>query len=89
MRYLYSLDIETDYEEQNLQCFAFSFDGITIYSVPILDFNYRWAYSSAHLILRALAVAIRDNILVAHNGASFDFFVLAFKYKIVINNTCY
>lgn len=81
------LDIETDYEEQNLQCFAFSFDGINIYSVPVLDYNYRWAYSSLHFILKALAIAIRDNVVVAHNGACFDFFVLAHKYHIPIRNT--
>ena len=80
-------DIETDYEKQNLQCFAFSFDGQTIYSVPILDYFYKPAYPDYHLILRALAIAVRDNILVAHNGACFDFFVLAYKYKIAINKT--
>lgn len=77
-------DIETDYEEQNLQCFAFSFDGITIYSVPILDYNYKWAYSNVHHIMRALAIAFSNNTVVAHNGATFDFFVLAHKYKIPI-----
>lgn len=87
-QFLY-FDIETDYEEQNLQCFAFSFDGNTIYSVPILDFNYKWACASVHQILRALAIAIRDNILVAHNGATFDFFVLAHKYHIPIGRRVY
>ena len=82
-QYLY-FDIETDYEEQNLLCFAFSFDGITIYSVPILDYNYRPAYCDCHRILRALAIAARDNTMVAHNGAAFDFFVLAYKYRIAI-----
>jgi len=81
-------DIETDYEEQNLLCFAFSFDSRTVYSVPILDNRYRPAYSAYHLIMRALAIAIRDNIVVAHNGASFDFFVLAFKYSIPVYK-CY
>ena len=80
-------DIETDYEEQNLQCFAFSFDGINIYSVPVLDYLYHPAYSSYHCILRALAVAIRDNTLVAHNGTCFDFFVLAHKYHICVGKT--
>jgi hypothetical protein len=80
-------DTETDYEEQNLQCFAFSFDGINIYSVPVLDYNYRWAYTSLHFILKALAIAIRDNVVVAHNGANFDFFVLAHKYHIPIVRT--
>lgn len=83
-QYLY-LDIETDYEQQNLQCFAFSFDGQTIYSVPVLDFNYRLAYgNSTYQLLRALSIAMRDNVVVAHNGATFDFFVLANKYKIPI-----
>jgi hypothetical protein len=81
-------DMETDYEEQNLLCFSFSFDGNTIYSVPILDYNYRPAYSNYHHIMRALAIAIRDNIIVAHNGACFDFFVLAFKYHIPVYK-CY
>lgn len=85
--YLY-FDIETDYEEQNLQCFAFSFDGRTVYSVPILDNNYKWAYSSVHYIMRALAVAISRNTIVAHNGAAFDFFVLAHKYRIPVVS-CY
>jgi len=81
-------DIETDYEEQNLQCFAFSFDGKVVYSVPILDYHYKWAYSSVHHIMRALAVAVRDNTVLAHNGAAFDFFVLASKYSIPVVN-CY
>ena len=85
-QYLY-LDIETDYEQQNLQCFAFSFDGQTIYSVPILDYNYSRAYGTCHHILRALSIAIRDNVVVAHNGAAFDFFVLANKYHIPIYRT--
>lgn len=80
-------DIETDYEEQNLLCFSFTFDGINIYCVPVLDNNYQWAYSNLHYILRALAIAIQDNILVAHNGAAFDFFVLGYKYHIPINKT--
>lgn len=81
-------DIETDYEEQNLLCFAFTFDGVTVYSVPVLDFNYRWAYTRLHHILRALSIAIRDNTLVAHNGAAFDFLVLAMKYHIPVRK-CY
>lgn len=85
-KFLY-FDIETDYEQQNLQCFAFSFDGQTIYSVPVLDYNYSWSYTSIHFIMRALAIAFRDNMVVAHNGASFDFFVLANKYHISIRDS--
>lgn len=83
-QFLY-FDMETDYEEQNLQCFSFSFGGRTVYNVPVLDFNYRPAYSCLSHILRALAIAIQDNTIVAHNGAAFDFFVLAHKYHIPIN----
>jgi len=81
------LDIETDIEELNLQCFSFNFDGVNIYCVPILDYAYRLAYSNTHLIMRALAIGIRDNTVVAHNGACFDFFVFAWKYHIPINRT--
>ena len=80
-------DIETDYEQQNLQCFSFCFGDGIIYSVPILDYTYRPAYPDYYKIMRALAVAVRDNTLIAHNGACFDFFVLAYKYKIPINKT--
>jgi hypothetical protein len=81
-------DMETDYEEQNLLCFSFSFDGHNIYSIPVLDNNYRPAYSNYHLILRALAISIRDNTIVSHNGSGFDFFVLGFKYHIPVYR-CY
>ena len=78
-------DMETDYAGTNLLCFAFTFDNKTIYSVPVLDNNWLFAYANIGKILRALAIAIRDNTLVAHNGHSFDFFVLAHKYSIMIN----
>lgn len=81
------LDIETDYSEQNLQCFSFCFGDGIIYSVPILDYTYRPAYPDYYKIMRALAVAVRDNTVVAHNGACFDFFVLAYKYKIPVVKT--
>jgi len=77
-------DIETDYEEQNMQCFAFTFDGKTIYSVPILTYDYVPAYSGYVHIIRALTNAIHNNILVAHNGSCFDYFVLAYKYSIPV-----
>lgn len=86
-KFLY-FDIETDYEEHNLQCFSFTFDGRVVYSVPILDHNYKWAYSGVHYIMRSLAVALSRNTVVAHNGAAFDFFVLANKYRIPVTK-CY
>ena len=80
-------DIETDYEEQNIQCFAFSFDGKIVYSVPVLDYNYKPAYSACHRVMAALGVAIKDNTTVAHNGAAFDFLVIAMKYRLAIGKT--
>ena len=78
-------DMETDYEEQNLLCFAFCFSsGSTVYSCPVLNHNYQPAYSSLHLIIKALVFAIDRNTIVAHNGAGFDFFVLGAKYHIPI-----
>lgn len=82
-------DKETDYEEQNLLCFSFSFDGRNIFSVPILDFNYKLAYGNdTYRIIAGLSVGVANNLLVAHNGHSFDFFVLAFKYGIPVKK-CY
>jgi len=79
-------DIETDYEEQNLQCFSFTFDGRVVYNVPVLDYNYKPAYGALPQILRALSCAIKNNTLVAHNGACFDFLVLPYKYRIPVYN---
>lgn len=87
-KFLY-FDIETDYEEQNLLCFAFSFfDNNMVYSVPMLDYNYKLSYSNYSNIMLALSIAIRDNTLVVHNGASFDFQVLCYKYGIPVGK-CY
>lgn len=78
-------DIETDYEQQNMQCFSFGFnDSSTVYNIPCLLPDYSWAYTGLHKIYKSLAVAIRDNTLVAHNGHNFDFFVLGHKYRIPI-----
>jgi hypothetical protein len=86
-QYLY-FDIETD-SALNITVFSFSFTLGVVYVVPLLRYDYSVAYSGCHFILRALAIAIRDNILVAHNGAGFDFFVLAHKYKIGISRNVY
>lgn len=79
------IDIETD-PDINIMCFSFAFSSTrgNIYIVPCLLPDYSLAYSQLHLIYRAIAIALRDNITVAHNGASFDFFVFAHKYHIPI-----
>lgn len=76
-------DCETDIEF-NITVFAFSYDTNNIYVVPCLLPDYSWGYSALAQIYRALAIGIRDNCLVAHNGCNFDFFVLAHKYHIAI-----
>lgn len=86
-QFLY-FDCETD-SLLNITCFAFSFDSSTIYVVPCLLPDYKWAYSSLPEIYRALAFAIRDNTLVAHNGSGFDFFVLAYKLRLAIGRSVY
>jgi hypothetical protein len=79
-------DMETDFYSMDMRCFAFSFSNKPqdVYVVPVLDTNYKPAYSNLAGIFRALAVGLRDNCVVAHNGSSFDFPVLAYKYKIPI-----
>jgi hypothetical protein len=76
--------METDYEQQNMQCFSFTFDGSVVYNVPTLDYYYKPAYSALAHVMRALSIAIRDNTIVAHNGSTFDFVVLGYKYRIPV-----
>lgn len=83
---LFFIDIETD-TNWNILCFSFAFDYGTVYIVPCLDHNYKWYYSSLHQIYRALAIAIRDNTTIAHNGSGFDFFVFALRYHIAIGKS--
>lgn len=85
--YLY-IDFETD-TVHNPLCLGLSF-GVDkpIYIFPLLDHTYAWAYARLPQILRALAIACRDNIVVAHNGAAFDYVVLVRKLRIAVRR-CY
>lgn len=87
--YLY-FDMETDFISADMRCFAYCFssDPTNVYVVPWLTTDYKKAYDKNHFILRALSVAIRDNVIVAHNGAHFDFLVLLLKYATSIHS-CY
>lgn len=83
------IDIETD-TELNMRCFSFNLsDSDDVYIVPTLDVNYAPAYGSLPKIMQALMVAFRDNEVVAHNGAAFDFLVFAMKYRIGIGKRVY
>jgi hypothetical protein len=77
-------DIETNYERQDMLCFAFSWDANTVWSVPTIDYNYQWAYPDLPNIIRHLALCISRNIVVAHNGSNFDGLVMGLKYRIPI-----
>lgn len=81
-------DIETD-ANLNITCFAFGFALDKIYVVPVIRHDYSYAYPNISNIFHALAICIRDNCAVAHNGAGFDFFVLAHKYRIPIGKRVY
>lgn len=83
------LDIETD-SNQNLLCFGFSFTSTpTIYTIPVIRYDYTLAYGSeTYKLLRALVSAIKNNNTVIHNSM-FDLFVLATKYSIPFNWNIY
>lgn len=76
------IDIETD-RNQTLTCFGISCQSNEILVVPWKRYNKTLAYteSECHEIIRSLAIAFRDNVVVCHNSM-FDLFVLAYKYKI-------
>lgn len=80
------LDLETYYPSCDIKCVGFSF-GLgenPTYVFPWFDNNKQWGYSNLPSIVRALSVAFRDNTLIAHNGAHFDFLVFMWKYRIPI-----
>jgi len=88
------IDIETDFETSDMRCFAFCFepDGgrdVPVYVVPTLDIHYKPAYAELPNIMRALAIGFRDNCVVAHNGAHFDWFLLCHKYHIPLGKRCF
>lgn len=84
-------DMETDFISAHMRCFAFSFGNNPedVYVVPCLTTDYKLAYDHFPNILRALSICIRDNTMVAHNGAHFDFLVLALRYGISIGAKVY
>lgn len=80
-------DIETDLD-LHITCFAISSPDSSVFVVPLLDWNYTQPYPTPRL-LRDLAIAVRDNRLVAHNGHAFDFIVLPYKYGIPLGDNLY
>ena len=74
-------DIETN-RSLEMTCFGFSFDEKRAWCVPmVVSPREGYYYSDTPRILRALAVAMRDNTTVIHNSL-FDLFVMGYKYGI-------
>lgn len=78
-------DIEND-PHLNLTCFGYSFSDSRATCVPMYQTHYRpkrYFYDDLTTcrLLRALAIALRDNEVVIHN-AMWDLLVLCWKYRI-------
>ena len=76
-------DVETA-SDLTLTCFGYGWDSKTAICVPMYEIPrqaYYYGGKGTAKILRALAVAFRDNTVVIHN-AMFDLFVMAYKYGI-------
>jgi hypothetical protein len=82
------LDLETD-ENFGLKCFGYSLDNSTITVVPVIDYQYKWAYPEVPEILRALSMACVNNTVISHNGAGFDWIVLSWKYNLHVGPNFY
>ena len=81
-------DMETDFISMDMRCFGFSFDYHNIYTVPTLTTGYKPYFGKDQWRLHtALAKAVKDNTLIAHNGQKFDFLVLGYKYGIPVRKT--
>lgn len=78
------IDLETDLA-YNINTIGFNFSNSNkLLVVPILRYSYEPAYRNLHRFFQALVIAFRDNIPVAWNGKGFDFWLLAWRYKIMI-----
>lgn len=93
------IDLETD-AEQTITCVGLSFlnetkgleDNHPIYVIPFKRYNNTLAYSKDELLdfFVALDAVFRStSIIVAHNGARFDWFVLSFRYKLAFPRNPY
>ena len=82
------LDLETD-SDKNITCFGYAFnDEPKVVVVWMLNYLYQ-ANPFYHKIYLALLKAMRRNVTVCHNGASFDWLLLAWKYKAPLGKRMY
>lgn len=82
------LDLETD-ECFNIKCIGISYDGAPVLVFPLVSHRYTMAYEQVPQILRALVLALRDNTVVSHNGANFDWLVMPWQYGIPLGRSFY
>lgn len=83
------IDIEIDPETLDITVFSYCFLDPNDYEtiphvkiVPCRRYNYTRAYENLPKIFVSLAVAMRDNTTVHHNGSCFDIWVISYKYRI-------
>jgi len=83
------LDIETD-SNFGLKCIGYNFGNSDVISVvPIIDYQYKWAYAELLHIIRAFSVAAQQNTVVSHNGSGFDWIVLPWRYNMMLGRSFY
>jgi hypothetical protein len=82
-------DLETDFVTYDIRCFSFCLSSrpFNVYCVPWLTPEYKPYYGQKGnaALWKALNVAIRNNVLVCHNGSEFDYLILFLKLHISIN----
>lgn len=83
------LDIECHPETRTLWCIGLCFDTGPAFVVPIFRHNLSLAYSNTASLLASLAIAMRDNTVVTHNGFTFDLILLAWRYHIPFGRNNY
>lgn len=82
------VDIETD-AALNITVLAIASPSSPVYVIPFLTHTYQRAYRDLPQILASMAVCFRDNTVVAHNGAAFDFLVFLYKYRLPLGSKLY
>jgi hypothetical protein len=89
------IDIETD-RQQNLTCFGVCLrsgtadENRSVYIVPWKRYYGKLNYTpeDSRRIIQSLSSAFNSNLVISHNGM-FDWFVLAYKYKIPFPHHCF
>jgi len=83
----FTIDIETNPETCDITVLSFCFtdkeDAVSIplvWVIPVWLYNYTIAYENIYRIFACIAVAMRDNRTVHHNGSGYDLFIFGYRY---------